>query len=170
MSSTPRIVNFKLIATSKDFPSIVNALAYKVMAESYIKLGDWFKDMSDGDLDILHDCVNRSSEPGELPPKDMDPAKMPEPFYSNYVLMILTMMLMVAEGSNESEFSEDNMDNVASGLSLLMMYIAMEKLAREGLIEVRYENYTFDRASKETIAIPTAKGLEAIARLNGEQE
>lgn len=119
-------IRFDKVAEDKSFLPVTRLLAIDIIKNPYIVVGDFMRDISDQDIELLLDIAD-----------DEDNCHFEE-------LILISEMLAAAEGiPNEYE---DEMELVAvarSRISMLLMYLAMESLARKNLIILHRENMTF---------------------------
>lgn len=123
-------VNLEQIAATQDLPATIRLLAFDLMKAPYLSLGDFFKGLSDRGLEELIEMVNEIEEN--------------EDALQN--VMLLTMMLMTAEGLIVS--SDDQLHDALNGMVMITCGVS---LARKGLVRVFYDNLSFgeDMQSKK---------------------
>jgi hypothetical protein len=116
------MLNYPKIAESTNFAPVVRMLAIDLQKCPYLSVGDFLKNMSDIGLNEL---MELSGDKAEMDEKTLEQ------------MMILTLMLSRAEGSEDF-----NMDETGRQVGVLRMLITCESLARKGLIRVFHENMT----------------------------
>ena len=115
-------VNLQQIAESPDLPATIRLLAFDLIKNPYISLGDFFKKASDRSIEEMVDMVNAI---------DDDEDQMQN-------LALLTMMLMTGEGL---VISDD--DHLRYSINAMVMITCGVSLARKGMVKVHYENLSF---------------------------
>lgn len=158
-------INIELVKKSNDFPAMIKALAYQVLEETYVMPGDWFRTLHDDDLDVLNSLIEKSLTPIE---EGIEPGMNTEPYRSNYILLMLSMLLRVAEGAM-APVSDDENDHQMM-MMMLKILASTESLHRKGLVVANHKNFTFDHTSTAAIATPTDLGKEVSKLLKGKQE
>jgi len=129
-------IRFDKVAEDKSFLPVTRLLAIDIIKNPYLVVGDFMRELSDQDIELLLDIAD-----------DEDNCHFEE-------LILISEMLAAAEGiPNEYE---DEMELVAvarARISMLLMYLAMESLARKNLIILHRENMTFgDDAGDRVVA------------------
>jgi hypothetical protein len=115
-------IDFSKVVTSKDFLATTRLLAANMMANPYITVGDYLKDITDEDLKTL---LERS--------EFVDEDDIGEDF------ILISQMLATGEGL---DFSSD-IDQVATRVSQFIMYLTLESLHRKGMVKIYRENFSF---------------------------
>lgn len=130
MNSKDYMVNYFAVAERND-NSLSTKLAKKLVDNPYITTSKFIKSLSDKDIDRLIDIGERLREEGIL--TDQHKADGKE-------FVLLAVMLKDAEGV-ELPLNEENAVYLTTKL---FTFVAAEKMVREGLCRVLYENMSFD--------------------------
>jgi hypothetical protein len=120
-------LNYGNIAMAEWLCPTIRLAALDLQKNPYIAVGDWFQKQSNNSIAELQHMAEVAYEN----PDDPENEEIEQ-------LMLLTMMLAAAEGS-------DNMGDMAhlqKQLSKLVMLITVVSLQRKGLVRVFYENLT----------------------------
>lgn len=119
-------VNIHRVAQDKEVLTLVRLLATQLIATPYLRVGDFFKNLSDDDLEILNEISDENHEQ-----------------FDN--LLLIAEMLATGEGLDHG-----TMDVIHERMNQLLMFIAMEGLHRKQLVRVYHENMSFgdDMGSK----------------------
>jgi len=128
MSNTTHIALPKLVANAVT-PAICRMAAWEVIQTgSYMKPGDWIKKLHQVDLDhLLQLCDAATDTDSDLP---------------TMTLVALTMILVQGEGLDVADGNELSMQ-----MNQLVMFLTLESLGRKGLVDVEYNNISFDAGS-----------------------
>ena len=127
-------VNIAEIAKSKDMMGVTRMLAIDLMSHPYLTVGDFLKDISDSDLQSLLQGAETDEDTGEVRIED---------------LLLLSMMLHQAEGLPPIQDDE----KATEVMNILINYMAIESLARKGLVKVYRENMSFGDDCAEKIVV-----------------
>lgn len=119
-------VNIHRVAQDKEVITLVRLLATQLIATPYLRVGDFFKNLSDDDLETLNEISDETHEQ-----------------FDN--LLLIAEMLATGEGLDHG-----TMDIIHDRINQLLMFIAMEGLHRKGLVRLFHENMSFgdDMGSK----------------------
>lgn len=117
-------INYDNVVKSKELLAVTRLTASDLMNCPYMTLGDFFKNLSDSDVQSLQDIVEIAEDEPE------------HEALGNLVL--LTEMLTSAEGVARADF-----DDMHMRLNTFCMYVTVVSLARKGLVKVYYENMSF---------------------------
>lgn len=119
-------VNIHRVAQDKEVLTLVRLLATQLIATPYLRVGDFFKNLSDDDLETLNEISDENHEQ-----------------FDN--LLLIAEMLATGEGLDHG-----TMDMIHERMNQLLMFIAMEGLHRKQLVRVYHENMSFgdDMGSK----------------------
>jgi hypothetical protein len=121
-------INFDMIAESKEYSALVRLLAHNIKQNSYMSLGDFFKNIPDPDLEYMMDIIESvADEESEF---DENDTALDE-------LIIMTMMLNKAEGGEDMDMEETH-----KKINALSVLAVTTSLARRGLVDVYYENFS----------------------------
>lgn len=112
-------VNYQMVVANKDVLTITRLLATTLMINPYMAPGDFFKNMSDADLDYLLAIQDETHED-----------------FGNF--MLLSEMLATAEGLDHGD-----LDAIVTRMNQFIMFLSMEGLYRKNLIKLYHENISF---------------------------
>jgi hypothetical protein len=115
-------VNYNQVICNPDLSQIVKTLAKKITENPYMLVSDFFKSLSDSEVDELSEMVNSMNDDTE----------------SLKNLLLISQMLSRAEGLSP-ETDEEEFVN----LEHLVVWIVCVSLEREGRAKVFYENMSF---------------------------
>jgi hypothetical protein len=114
-------INYQRVIDEKSMLSITRLLASQMMKNPYVIVGDYLKDMSDSDLNMLNSII----EYGE--------------HHDNFEdLMLISEMLATGEG-----LERGTMEIMHQRINQFLMFITCESLFRKGLIKLHRENMSF---------------------------
>ena len=113
------------VATNKELMAVTRLLAANMMNSPYMTLGEFFKSISDKDLQTFVDYFD------ELKSDDY------KSWYND--LVVIAEILATSEGLPGSA-SYDELTNRANQLVGHMLIVSLE---RKGLVKVNYENLSF---------------------------
>jgi hypothetical protein len=117
-------INYENVTMSKDLLAITRLTAADLMKCPYMTLGDFFKNLTDGDVQSLQNIVELLVDN----PEDESIGN----------LIILTEMLTSAEG-----VPRPDLEDMHKRLNSFCMYVTVVSLARKGFVKVYYENMSF---------------------------
>lgn len=115
------VVNYDKVINSKDCLAVTRLLAADVIKNPYMRVGDFFKNLTDSDLQTLVEIANDTE------------MKNFEDF------CLIGEMLAAAEGLTPAKSIED----VHTRMSQTIGFVVVESLARKKLVKVYYENMSF---------------------------
>ena len=115
------IVNYSEVIKSKETLAVTKLLAARIMENPYMMVGEWFKSISDTDLELL---VDVSDDPNSKNFED---------------LILVAEMLANAEGVHSCLDMEELHDRV----NHLVVLLVGEQLYRKKLIKLYHENISF---------------------------
>lgn len=114
-------LNYSKIASEKGLLSMTRLLASDLSTNPYLTIGDFLKNLSDGDVEQLVKIIDVGEE------------------HKNFEdLLLISGMLSAAEG-NAAETLED----YHKYMSMMMTFVVCESLFRKGLIKLHRENMSF---------------------------
>lgn len=113
----------KIIEDKKLLPT-TRLLAVDISKNGYVNIGDFFKNMPEADLK----AYLKMSE-------DLDSDEAAE-------VLLLSEMLSIGEGLDNG-LDENDPETMQNRMSQLIMYLACESLARQGLVKLYRENMSF---------------------------
>lgn len=114
-------VNYDKVVQSKDCLAVTRLLAADVIKNPYMKVGDFFKNLNENDLQTLVQLADEDD--GE--------------FYDDFCL--IGEMLAAAEGLPPAE----NLEEIQKRITQTISFVIIESLARKGLVKIYYENMSF---------------------------
>jgi hypothetical protein len=137
-------VNYENLINSKEYLAVTRKLAIDLMAKPYMTVEQFINNLSDGDISqLLEMSVGDDDE-------DADPLDSIAETEKNLGdLVLIAEMLAVAEGLESS----DGYDMVQNRVSQLIAFLAVESLARKGLVKSHPHNMSFgEEMAKKIIA------------------
>lgn len=115
------VVSYDRIVTEKSLLSITRLLASQMMGNPYITVGDFLRDITDHDLDMLNQVIDFGEE------------------HTNFGdLILLSEMLATGEG-----LEHGTVDVATERVNQFMVFIGCESLARKGMIKLHRQNMSF---------------------------
>lgn len=124
-------VNYQSIINEKSLLSITRMLAVQMTKNPYITVGDFLRDLSNGDIESLVDIIEEGEE------------------HENFSdLMLIAEMLATGEGLEAA-----NIDIACERVNQFLVLITCESLARKGLVEVIHKNMSFGEDMKDAIIV-----------------
>jgi hypothetical protein len=134
-------VNYEKLINSREYLAVTRKLAIDLMAKPYMTVEQFINNLSDGDISqLLEMSVDDDDE-------DADPLdSIAETERHLEDLLLIAEMLAVAEGLPNS----DSYDMVQNRVSQLIAFLAVESLARKGMVKSYPQNMSFgeDMAKK----------------------
>jgi hypothetical protein len=123
-------LNIDRCINDKSRPAVIRELFKQLRDDGYINIGKYFAEISDVDLDMLADmCEHTHPEAvGDSSPEQIE--------RSLESLMLIGLALTVGEGGILTEKSSD------TSVRLAILYIVIEGLYRQGLVDVFRENWS----------------------------
>ena len=115
-------VNFDTVSKSKECSSIVTSLAYRLMEASYYTIANFYKNISDSDLEALNMWIDNLNDEHAQTTNDF---------------VLLTLMLIYAEG-----LEVDTIEDLHKYVQMMAIIVAGVSLERKGMIRVHWENMT----------------------------
>jgi len=114
-------INYDRVVEHTKFLAVTRMLAITLREQQYMTVGDFLKNISDGDLiTLMHISENHE-----------------DPRYEE----ILLISQMLAEGEGISDMT---LDGFTLRTNMLGTYLVIESLARKGLVKFHRENVSFD--------------------------
>jgi hypothetical protein len=124
-------VKYENIVKEKSLLSITRLLAADISKNPYMTVGDFFKDITDGDLSSLSKIIDIGEE------------------HKNFEdIMLISMMLAAAEGCEASK-----LDEYVNHFNQFAMFVACESLFRKGIVKLYRENMSFGEDLKNAIIV-----------------
>ena len=134
-------INYEKLIGSREHLAVTRKLAIDLMAKPYMTVEQFINNLSDGDISqLLEMSVDDDDE-------DADPLDSIAETEKNLGdLVLIAEMLAVAEGLANS----DGYDMVQNRVSQLIAFLAVESLARKGMVKSYPQNMSFgeDMAKK----------------------
>ena len=129
-------IRFDKVAEDKSFLPVTRLLAIDIIKNPYLVVGDFMKDISDQDIELLLDIAD-----------DEDNCHFQE-------LLLIPEMLAAAEGiPNEYVDEKEMIATTKSRVAIFITYLTIESLARKDLIIIYRENMSFgDDAGDRVVA------------------
>ena len=120
-------VNFENVVNNKQYTSATRLLCYEIMNKGYVSIGDFFKNMSQDDLDKYLEITEDSNS---------------DEFEE---VVLLTGILATAEGVHVDMNPESDKaaEELTAKCNQLIMLFNLESLARKGMVKLYYENISF---------------------------
>lgn len=134
-------IDYDKIVASKTFLSITRLTASQYKENPYRPVGQFFKDLTDEDLDILCKVCDDHAEAEE---NDQDYDNVPH-FEE---VLLLAEMLAAGEG-----LLERTLDDVMRRTNQMMFYLAIESLHRKGLVKAHHSNFSFGLDAGDNIIV-----------------
>jgi hypothetical protein len=123
-------VNYDRVINEKDLLAVTRLLAVDLKNNPYKSVGDFMRELSDSDLDILGDLCN-----------DTECEKFAE-------VVLISEMLARAEGLDPANSKESY-----TRTSTMVGFITCESLSRKGLVKIYHENMSFGEDQKDKILV-----------------
>lgn len=127
-------INYDMVVKSKRCLAITRLTALSLIDCPYMTLGEFFKGISDSDLQNLQDVVEDATNEEENPRVED--------------LILLTEMLTAAEG-----VERNNIEDLHSRLNFFSMCVTITSLERKGLVKVNYHNMSFGSDMGDKIVV-----------------
>lgn len=125
-------VNLQNVKESYEHSAVVRLLAASLIDNPYYTIGNFFKNLSNDDLNSLLEKTEAiGSEEEDIGVED---------------LVLITMMLAQAEGNPITDEEE-----LAKCVSVMSVFIAGTSLARKGFVKAFYENMSFGQDMMKAI-------------------
>lgn len=141
-------IEYDKIANSANFLSITRLTASQYKTNPYRKVGDFFRDISTEDLQVLSDvCENYASAVED----NGDYENVPH-FEE---VLLLGEMLAAGEG-----ILDRSLDDVMQRTNQMVMYIAIESLNRKGLVNVYHDNFSFGEDAGDKMIVEKKKDVD----------
>jgi len=137
-------VNYEKLINSRDYLAVTRKLASDLMAKPYMTVEQFINNLSDGDISQL---LEMSVDDDDDDADPLDSIAETERHLED--LLLIAEMLAVAEGLPNS----DDYDMVQNRVSQLIAFLAVESLARKGLVKSYPQNMSFgEEMAKKIIA------------------
>lgn len=120
------------VVKDKNSFAITRLLAADLIARPIMKVGDFFKNMADSDLQML---------------MSMTEPKLKLEAVGDFLLIV--MMLRNAEGSEPLMNEKDAKNSIGQ----FVAFLVMESLARKGLVKLYHENMSFGEDAADNIVV-----------------
>lgn len=114
-------LNYSKIVSEKGLLSMTRLLASDLSVNPYLTIGDFLKNLSDGDVEQLIKIIDDGEK------------------HKNFEdLMLISGMLSAAEGQ-----AAETIEDYQKCTNMLMTFVVCESLFRKGLIKLHRENMSF---------------------------
>lgn len=140
-------IEYDKIENSKNFLSVTRLAAAQFKKAPYGKVGEFFKQLTDEDLQVLCDVCD---EYADVVDAEGDFENVPH-FEE---ILLLAEMLAAREG-----IMGRTLDDVMHRTNQMLMFLAIESLHRKGLVEVFHDNFSFGEDAGDKIVVKKAAGL-----------
>lgn len=137
MDLTGYVVNYKEVSNNNDMLAVTRMLATRMQKSPYITVKDFLSTLSDGDLEQLLEIAEE---------EDYEQST----HYSE--LLLITEMLSRGEG-----LITRDVEHMTQNLNSFVAFLAIEGLARKGLVEVYRENMSFGEDMAKKIIVRVRK-------------
>lgn len=124
------------IVKDKSMLSVTRLLAAELMANPYKSVGDFFRDITDVDLETIIQAVEAEGESDH-----------------SAELLLMSHMLHGAEGLGTQL---DNIDAVTERINQFGVFAIVTSLHRKGLVKVHFENMSFGEDMRDKILVEKA--------------
>lgn len=133
----PMTINYSHVINDSSFCSVAKLTALMLQKTQYMSLGDFFKALSDYDIKTLSSLVEKCNSDD----------------YAMRNLLIISEMLSRAEGTEGG-----SLETISNNLNYLCIFITCVALARNGKVDVIYENMSFgdDMRDKTVVTLRPA--------------
>jgi len=126
-------INYEELLKQNTIMSITKLLAFNMMTNSYVVVGDYIRNLSNADLNSLMAL--------------MDEIEKEEPDYED--LILIAEMLATGEGCPPS----DSVEDFKFRMEQLVMFLTIESLSRKGLVKVHHNNMSFHEDCMDKIIV-----------------
>lgn len=139
-------INFDEVINSPKYSSILKFLAKQIQETQYISTGDFFRNLSDSDIQYLCDAIEDANvmEDDEY----MEDERVDE-------LLLLTMMLSQGEGGEE-----DSIEELQRKMNAFCALAITTSLSRKGLVDVFYENFSLQEDTENKVVAKRKDGVD----------
>jgi hypothetical protein len=121
-------INYDKIIESTEMLSVTRMLAIDIKKNPYTTVGDFIKNLSDGDLGMLLDIIDRDNMDDDVAENNVH----------------LSDIMMIAEILARAEGLETNdLEDITKRMQMMSIYIVIESLTRKGLVKPHYHNMSF---------------------------
>lgn len=124
-------VNYSEVVKCKNSLAVTKLLAARIMENPYMRIGEWFKSLSDSDLTMLVNVADSGDS-------------------NNFEdLILIVEMLARAEGVAPAP----NLDELYDRINRLIVLLVGEQLFRKGLIKFHHDNISFGEDEGDKIVM-----------------
>jgi len=127
-------LNYKVISESESICPTIRLLAIDLQKSPYLSVGDWIRSLSPRSFEEINELAQAEDE---------------ESFEMEQMLL-LTLMLSHAEGTN---LPNDDMEGMNRQLAVLRQLIVMCSLEKKGFVRCHYENFTLGEDMGDRIVV-----------------
>lgn len=144
-------INYDKLINSKNYLAVTRKLAIDLMTNPYMTVEQFISNISDGDItQLLEMSVDNDDEDADPFDSISDTEKHLED------LVLIAEMLATSEGLDGS----DGYDTIQNRVSQLIAFLAVESLARKGLVKSYRQNMSFDEDMGKKIIAERLDGDE----------
>lgn len=152
-------VHIDNVINSSEFSGIVKSLAFKLKETPYLSLGEYFKTLSDTDLDALNDWAEESYRYNLAVAND----EYAEPPKSEDDILMLSLLLNQAEGGDVSL----NLVQIQKTMSLFTMLTVFVSLERKGLVNLEYDKLSLQEDMMDVVVATKKEGIDYDSLFDG---
>ena len=149
-------INLERVINSHESWAINKVLATKLSLHPHFTVGEFFQSIADDDLEFLSKAIAETNFED----------------HASAELFLMMILLCMAEGL---EIADD--EKLEARFDLLTMFVTVESLRRKGMVEIKYENMSFDEdMANENFVRATPEGVNFVAQMlakdadNGEDQ
>lgn len=133
------VINIQKAMLDEEIPSSIRRLFATIHQQSYITVGDYFRDLRPSELEELGQLVKDSQHPDDVVAET-----------ASVYLTLLSVGLVLGEGM-EANITEELVEQM---FPVAVTYIALECAYRNHLVKVFHKNWTMDTSSPHPVAGP----------------
>lgn len=126
-------VKYQYVADDKATPAFLRLLAMDLMKQTYMMPGEFFKNISDADLQYIIDVLEKQKIAAEK--NDVENEALTKEMKN---VFLLSIMLANAEGGVDV-----NEDTSVELLNITAMFAIMESLSRKGLVDLSHNELSY---------------------------
>jgi hypothetical protein len=145
-------VHIDNVINSNEFSGIVKLLAFKLKENPYLSLGEYFKSLSDTDLDTLNDWAEQTYEYNLAIANGEDA----EPPKSDDDILMLSLLLNQAEGGDVSL----DLVQIQKAMALFTTLSVFVSLERKGLINLEYDKMSLQEDMMDAVVATKKEGID----------
>lgn len=122
-------INYDLVIKQPEILAVTKLLATDIMRDGYVNVGEFFRNMSDADLNALNEQADQKSEASDL--------------------ILISEMLATGEGLEQST----EVDQFIHRTGILQGFLAIESLKRKGFVKVHYDKLSFGDDMADSVIV-----------------